>query len=414
LRAADVASLVKAGNLPAVLASPTDDVAVVQVVDDRGRVLASSDSLAGESPIATFVPAGDQPTTRTVSELPVGEGHPFLVAAVRVTTPQGVRTVYSAASLGLVDATMQTAVVALAIGLPMLLALVTITTWLLVGRALRPVEHIRAEVAEISTRDLDRRVSEPASTDEIGRLAHTMNDMLDRLQDGAERQRRFTADASHELRSPLASLRSQLEVARAHPERADWMLTSDDSLAEIERMERLVRDLLALARADAGGLKIGTDRVDIADLARTEADRMRLGGRVTVDASGVTDGEVLGSADWLGGVVRNLLDNAQRHAASTVTVEVTTRGSIVELAVANDGPSIPSQAHNRVFERFARLDDSRDRDAGGAGLGLSIARDVLAAHGGTIEVADTVDGARFVARLPAAPTRDELPLAPAD
>jgi signal transduction histidine kinase len=272
-----------------------------------------------------------------------------------------------------------------------------------VGRALRPVEQIRAEVAEISTGALERRVPEPASADEIGRLAQTMNTMLDRLQTGNERQRRFTADASHELRSPLASLRSQLEVARAHPDRADWILTSDDSLAEIDRMERLVRDLLMLARADAGGLKIGHDPVDLAQLARREADRVGQRGRVTVDDTGIVDGQVMGSADWLGAVVRNLLDNAERHAVSTVTVEVAKRGPSVEMAVANDGPSIPTEARDHVFERFARLDESRDRDAGGAGLGLSIARDVLAAHGGTIEVADSPDGARFIVRLPAAP-----------
>jgi signal transduction histidine kinase len=184
------------------------------------------------------------------------------------------------------------------------------------------------------------------------------------------------------------------------------MLTSDDSLAEIERMERLVRDLLLLARTDARGLKIGTDRVDLAQLARSEADRVRLRCRARVDGTAIIDGEVIGSADWLGGVLRNLLDNAERHAASTITVEVARRGSTVEVAVANDGPAIPSQARDHVFERFARADEGRDRDAGGAGLGLSIARDVLAAHGGTIEVADTCGGARFVVRLPAAPLRE--------
>jgi signal transduction histidine kinase len=406
LRALDVASLVRSGTLPIVLASPTEDITVVQVVDNTGRVVAATDNLEGEPAIATFVPSGDQPVTRTVSRVPVGEGHPFVVAAVRVASPQGVRIVYSAGSLALVDSTMHSAIVALVTGLPVLLVLVTITTWLLVGRALRPVEQIRAQVAEISTQALDRRVPEPASGDEIGRLARTMNDMLDRLQVGAERQRRFTADASHELRSPLASLRSQLEVARAHPERADWTLTSDDSLAEIDRMERLVRDLLVLARADAGGLNVGIDRVDLAQLVRGEAERVRARGAVTVDDRGIVSGDVAGNADWLRGVVGNLLDNAERHARSTVTVEVARRGSTVELVVANDGPGIPPEAREHVFERFARLDESRDRDAGGAGLGLAIARDVLAAHRGTISIvdgsiADSDPGVRFVVRLPA-------------
>jgi signal transduction histidine kinase len=204
------------------------------------------------------------------------------------------------------------------------------------------------------------------------------------------------------LRSPLASLRSQLEVARAHPERADWLLTSDDSLAEIDRMERLVRDLLLLARADAGGLQIGSDPVDIAQLARGEADKVRSRGRVQVNDSGIVEGIVSGNADWLKGVLRNLLDNAERHAQSTITVEVAQHDSMVEVVVANDGPSIPAPARDHVFDRFTRLDESRNRDEGGSGLGLAITRDVLAAHHGTIEVADTAQGARFVARIPAA------------
>jgi signal transduction histidine kinase len=160
-----------------------------------------------------------------------------------------------------------------------------------------------------------------------------------------------------------------------------------------------------LARTDAGGLKIGNDPVDLARLARQESERVRRRGRVTVDDTAIADDAkpVRGSADWLAAVVRNLLDNAERHAASTIIVEVTNRGPSVEMAVANDGPAIPPEARDRVFERFARLDESRDRDAGGAGLGLSIARDVLAAHHGTIEVADSPEGARFVVRLPAAP-----------
>jgi signal transduction histidine kinase len=406
LRAQDVAALVRSASLPAVLPSSADDVTVVQIVDDQGHIVLSTENLEGEQRMATFVPTTDQPVTRTVGGLPVGDGHSFLVAAVRVTSPQGVRIVYSAASLALVDSTMHSAIAALAVGTPALLVLVTVTTWLLVGRALRPVEEIRATAAEISTRDLDRRVPEPASADEISRLAQTMNDMLDRLQAGADQQRRFTADASHELRSPLASLRSQLEVARAHPERADWLLTSDESLAEIDRMERLVRDLLLLARADAGGLKIGTDRVDMAQLARSEADKVRGRGRVQVDDRGIVEGVVTGNADWLKGVLRNLLDNAERHAQSTVTIDVSRRNQTVEVTVANDGPSIPAPARDHVFDRFTRLDESRNRDEGGSGLGLAITRDVLAAHHGTIEVADCPQGACFVARLPAASAGD--------
>jgi signal transduction histidine kinase len=243
--------------------------------------------------------------------------------------------------------------------------------------------------------------------DEIGRLARTMNDMLDRLQSSAERQRRFIGDASHELQGPLATVRTELEVALAHPEKANWPAAAADLLEENERMTRLVQDLLFLARADEGSAAARPmARVDLDDVVLAEVERARAHARVPIDLSKVSGAEVRGNADDLGRVVRNLLDNAERYARTTVTVSLVTVGAVVELVVADDGPGVPDTDRDRIFERFRRLDEARSRNTGGSGLGLAIAREAVTAHGGDISVEAGRPGARFVVRLPAADDTD--------
>jgi signal transduction histidine kinase len=268
-----------------------------------------------------------------------------------------------------------------------------------VGRALRPVESIRAQVAEIGgSRRIDRRVPEPAGHDEVWRLARrTMNEMLQRLQAAAERQRRFVADASHELRSPLASLRTQLEVSRDYP--APAVGAVDDQLAEVERIEHLVADLLLLAKADEHQLVVRSRPVDLREVVLDEVERAGSRARVRLDTAGVAATTVHGDREELARVVRNLLDNAVRFARARVELSLAEREGQVELTVADDGPGIPAAARERVFERFARLDEGRARDAGGTGLGLAIVRQVVVAHGGSVTV-DGVLGARFLISLP--------------
>jgi signal transduction histidine kinase len=227
-----------------------------------------------------------------------------------------------------------------------------------------------------------------------------MNEMLDRIEVASDRQRRFVADASHELRSPLSSLRAQLEVARAYPARADWLAMTDDSLAELDRMDDLTRDLLTLARLDADREHVA-ERVNVAELVRDEAATLAARGVVAVDASGLPENAVvLGDRNQLAGLFRNVLDNAERYAASAITIAGTVDPSGVEFTVADDGPGIPPADRDRVFERFTRLDDARDRDSGGTGLGLAISREIARAHGGTISVIDASRGARIAVRLP--------------
>jgi signal transduction histidine kinase len=215
------------------------------------------------------------------------------------------------------------------------------------------------------------------------------------------RQRAFVADASHELQSPLASFRAQLEVGLEHPEGTHWDQTARDLLVDSDRMERLVRDLLYLARQDES-TPPQRDLVDLDDVALEEAVRLRSRTTLRVDTGGVSAAPVRGSREELTRVVRNLVDNAATHARSVVTVRTATTASGVELVVSDDGPGVDPRDRAHLFERFYRGDQGRRHDRGSTGLGLAIVASVVARHGGSVEVAQPAAGARFVVRLPTA------------
>jgi signal transduction histidine kinase len=401
LRSRDIAATVADGAFPATLAVPRGDDNLVQVVDAAGHVVASSENIRNEQRFSRLQPDDDGYAARSVSDLD-GEG-PFRVVARRVRTKAGVLTVYVAGSLAPVDSSEDSLERLLLLGLPMLLLLVGATTWVVTGRALHPVEDIRREVEAIGGEDLHRRVPEPGTADEIGRLARTMNAMLGRLEHATDRQQRFVADASHELRSPLTGIRAQLEVDLAHPERADWESTERDVLVDTIRLQRLVEDLLALATADARPNDAAhRETVDLDEIVLSEARRLRSRSPHEVDSSAVSGAQLLGNPDQLTRAVRNLLDNADRHAGTTVTVALIEHDDTVRLTVVDDGPGIPVEEQSRIFERFTRLDDARARDNGGSGLGLAITREVVTAHGGTIAI-DNAPGARFTVALPRQP-----------
>lgn len=361
-------------------------------------------SAAGSGETSTARTVGASAATEPVfgqAEVAVGDSGPasYRVAALDSTAPDGRPvTVYAGASLDTADSAVADLRRAMSIGLPVLLAVVAAVTWLVTRWALRPVESIRSELAEIMHGDLSRRVPEPAARDEIARLAVTTNDTLAALEQSAERQRRFIADAAHELRSPIASLRTQLEVAQAHP----GLLELDGVLGDTVRLEHLAADLLLLARLDAGE-QPRADRIELTALVREELAH-RVGDRLPVGADlGGDELAVTGSRTQLARVLGNLVDNAQRHAATTVRVSVERQGDRAVLAVSDDGPGVPEADRERIFQRFVRLDDARSRDEGGAGLGLAIVRDVVGRHEGTIRVepADS-GGARFLVELPVA------------
>lgn len=394
-RAEDVAGVLEAGTPPGTLGAAADDDALVQVLDASGGVVAASANVEGDPPVAALRP-GESRRVR----VPVDDDA-FLAVAVGAETPAGSLVVVVARSLDDVGDSVQAVGRLLALGLPFLVLLVGVTTWAVTGRALAPVESIRREVDEVSARELHRRVPEPAGSDEVARLAATMNRMLDRLERSHARQQQFVSDASHELRSPLTSIRQHAEVAAAHPERVAAADLADTVLAETRRVEALVDDLLLLARADEQTLATRRRPVDLDDLVLDEARRLRDATPLRVDTTSVSAGRVAGDAGALRRVVRNLGDNAARHARHRVAFTVAERDGSVVLAVEDDGPGVPEAERARVFERFVRLDDARARDAGGAGLGLAIVAEVVAAHAGVATIgAGALGGARVEVVLP--------------
>ncbi|WP_406409273.1 HAMP domain-containing histidine kinase [Streptomyces halstedii] len=410
----------------------------VQVTDERGRVVAVSDDLEAitgtgttrvtPGPTASTGPgthdddddddddkdrdddkrdddpgrgevSSDEPEFSNGTATVDGDRADYRFAAVEATTSAGVTlTVHAGAPLAAEQEAVGSVRGAMLAGLPALLLVVAAVTWLVTRRALRPVEGIRRELAAITaSQDLGRRVPEPGSRDEIARLARTTNETLGALETSVDRQRRFVADASHELRSPIASLRTQLEVGAAHPE----LLDLPGAVADTVRLQALAADLLLLARLDAGE-RPGRAAVDLGALVREEVSQ-RTGDRIPVEVSVAEGGavEVSGSRGQLARVTGNLLDNAERHAERSVAVTVRAEGGDVCLEVADDGTGVPPPERERIFERFVRLDDARARDDGGAGLGLALARDIASRHGGTLTVGTSSrGGAAFTLRLP--------------
>jgi signal transduction histidine kinase len=247
---------------------------------------------------------------------------------------------------------------------------------------------------------LHRRVPQPKVDDEIGRLAATMNRMLERLERARNSQRRFVSDASHELRSPLTVIRQHAEVALAHPGQMTAVELAEIVLAEQQRMQRLVEDLLLLARANER-VPLARDAVDLDDLAFEEGHRLRATTSKRVDTSGVSAARVQGDAGALRRMFRNVGENAARHASTRLEISLVQRGDEVVVTVDDDGPGIPESERTRVLQRFVRLDEARSRDDGGSGLGLSIVDEVTRAHGGSISIEQSpLAGARIQIRLP--------------
>jgi signal transduction histidine kinase len=331
---------------------------------------------------------------------------PGLDAAASPEDQELARRISQTSSFTENQTTLTTVVFALTGGLIVLLSLFAVTTWTALGRVLRPVEGIRREVDEITEHDLTRRVPVPRTRDEIARLATTMNRTLDRLHTAVETNRRFAADASHELRSPLAALRAELEIAQAHPQQAHWRQVIDDALSDTHRLQELADDLLLLTRIDT---TITLDEhVDLTAVVTEETSRtLPPHLTLTIDAN-PTPVHVRGRRARLARLLANLLDNAQRYATHHILVRLTTDTTTAVLEVSNDGPAIPPADRERIFDRFTRLDDTRTRDTGGTGLGLSIARRIATAHHGTIHTDNAHHHTCFITHIPLA-TTDHAP-----
>jgi signal transduction histidine kinase len=399
-RVHDLAGQAAEGSLPRVLTSIGGE-SVAQVVDAGGRVLAASPNIVGGPPISDLLPPAHTPVVYTFDGAPDdNETENYRVWAMTAPTDTGTVRLYVGTSLESVGEASRTLRRTLLVGGPLLLAVLAFLIWLVIGRALRPVEDIRSEVDAISGRALDRRLNVPAVDDEIGRLAVTMNRMLERLESSSRRQRDFVADASHELQSPLAAVRAELEVALAHPAAADWETTGKDVLEDCTQMERLVRDLLFLAREESVGDLPLDEPLDLDDIVLEEAARLRSTTTLSIDASSVSAAPIRGGRDELRRLVRNLLENAAKHAGRSVVVRLSCQEQGVRLEVEDDGPGVPAEDRDRVFDRFYRADSARARDVGGSGLGLAIVRAIAERHHGTVELAADGRGACFVLLLP--------------
>lgn len=393
-RADEIAALVQAGTLATVVPAAQDEGSVVQVLDGTGAVIAASGNIQGEPALVAPSVGG---ALHTAAGLPIGAGDRFRV----LTTQVGTDTVIVAQSLGPADRAVTSAGTLLVEVLPVVLALAALITWLGVGRALAPLEQIRRRTATIGAGEVTAQVPLPRTRDEVYRLAQTMNAMLERIGEASARQRRFVADASHELRSPLATMQAVLEVAQGRDELAMWTVAGTELQAEQVRMRRLVEDLLLLARLD-GNAPVVRHEVDLDDLVHEAADALRRTGTVQVAVDPLPALRVRGDRAQLARVLQNLTDNAQRHATSTVHLALLRRGDRAVVQVRDDGPGVAPVDRERIFERFTRLDEARARDRGGSGLGLAISREIARSHGGSLQVLDgeAGTGAVFEVDLP--------------
>jgi signal transduction histidine kinase len=412
-----VAADVVDGDVSPRLPRSAGESTALQVVDAAGNVISSSGDIDGEPRLFFMPPGAGEPTlgTATTSAL---DG-PYRVAALSVTSPSGPVTIYVGSPTAPVANGTTELGAALIFGVPAMVGLLALVGWWLVGRALRPVDTLRRQAAAIPGTDLQRRLDVPIADDELGRLAQTFNDLLGRIAMAAARQRRFVADAAHELRTPLAALRARLEIdlrhAPADAADAEAVRTRRTALQQVTRLADLVDDLLQLARLDADP-QPHRRPVDLDDLVWEAVSEVREGGPPSVDTTGISPVRVLGDPAALRRVVRNLLSNARRHADHSVTIRLSIDNPVSDtghdapteptatLTIADDGPGIPIAERVRVFERFVRLDEGRARDAGGSGLGLAIVADLVAAYGGRVWIDDNHPGAKFCVGLPVWPT----------
>lgn len=391
--ARQVIAIARSGHLTSPIVSGTPGY--IQVQDDRRQVVAASRSVVGLPALRAPRPTGDG----FLFERICPSSRCFTAVVARVTGPSGRLTVYVLApELGLFP--RPGLAVFLALGIPVSIGAAGVWRWWLTARRLRPVELIRAELDEINAADLHRRVSVPPERDEFHWLVMSINATLDRLEVAVEQQRRLVSDVSHDLRSPLAGLRAELEAALIDPQGSDLRAALGQTLKNTERLQNIVTELLVLARREAG-LPGRAERVDLGDLAEREVARRPRRVEAKVDAEPGVIARV-NTVD-IGRVLTNLLDNAARHAESEVIVTVRRESDQAVVEVFNDGEAIAPQDRERIFERFVRLPASRKRDAGGTGLGLAISREIADAYGGSLTLTDDDLGTCFVLRLPLLP-----------
>ncbi len=363
-----------------------------QLVGPDGLVLSSTPNLDGVAALA----AGDVEGF-VITQVPEVDDDSFRVLTKAATDGS---VIIVGSSYDPVGESVAALLAAMALIVPILTVVFAALIWWMVGRTLQPVEVMRQEVAGIGAGDLGARLAEPHTDDEIGRLAVMLNEMLARIEASTQRQRQFVADASHELRSPLTRLRARLELAEKDPS-SRKLADPEALLEEVIGMQTLVEDMLHLARADSGDGAVEFRPLDLDDVVLREGRKLKERGRVGVDLSGVSAAYVVGDAGQLARAVRNIMENAERYARNTIEVSLIEEDGFGVVVVADDGPGVDPADAERIFGRFARLDESRTAQTGGAGLGLAIAREIAGRHGGTLRLKqDTGLGATFELKIP--------------
>jgi signal transduction histidine kinase len=387
--AQQVSLLVTSDRLPDPI--PVTGSESVQVIDPRGRVLSASAN--GDRLSSILTPDELRQALHTPVTVPgsrLGMTSSLRVSATATSSRPGAPIVVVAEPVADLARSRHLLVITMLVSYPLLLLVLGLIAYRVIGAALRPVEELRAAAERVSGSGHDERLPEPPSRDEIWALAVTLNSMLDRLASARDRERSFVANVAHELRSPLASLRVQVDVARRHGASEE---DQADMAAELDRLSALVEDLLVLARLDAGEAPPAPD----SPAEPTQVlPAFVMDARPRVTLGSVDSGTVPTTELELERVVHNLVDNARRHARSRVelTFRRTDDGGV--LAVADDGDGIPVDDRERVFDRFSRLDAARDRDSGGTGLGLAIVRELVRRRGGDIRLGDSTYGGLLV------------------
>lgn len=394
-----VADLIARGALPRLI--PDGTLTAIQVVDLEGQIVAADEQLIGKPRVADFVPpAAATPAERVICAAPGFPDSCVLVVAVRISGHGNEWIVYDADPV-LPWYVSRSLLAALVAGSALLIAAAAAGTDRTVRRALAPVQDVIRALGEITATDLTRRVPVPPHNDEIAELANAINQTLDRLEGAVRQQQRFASDASHDLRSPITAMRLQIEEAQLHPNETDWPKTANALECSLNRLEAIVTDLLALARLDSGTER-ADESVDLGELVAAELEDRN--GRVAIVTYAQPAVVVIGDRLQLIRLVTNLVDNADRHATSMVMVSVRRQGDQAVLEVSDDGAGIPPDQRMVVFERFVRLDSARNKDSGGTGLGLPIAKKIAEHHGGTLAIENSEQGARFVLRIPLRPS----------
>jgi signal transduction histidine kinase len=370
-----------------------------QILDPAGSVVASSRNVAGRPTVG--VRLADQRSSRfTTTRLTRPAGR-FRVLIRPVEVGSSTRILVVGKNLDDITESVRILVVTLAGVVPVLGLVLGLLAWWLTGRTLRPVEQIRTEVTGIHGGELHRRVPVPETDDEIAELARTMNSMLSRVEAASTRQQQFVDDASHELRTPLTRMVTDLELAIAHPDLEPAPTTFGRVLEDASDLRQLLQDLLYLARTSHDRV-VHREEIDLDDIALRVAHELRRESELTVDTAGVDAARVTGDAREVERAIRNLVDNARRHARTLIVISTAIGDGVSSVVIDDDGLGVPSEDRDRIFERFARLDESRTRSHGGAGLGLAIVHDIATRHGGRVSVTDApTGGARFILAIPA-------------